>query len=481
VKLVVMACQIWWLRSDWWCSGARVPFVAESWDTGRVPEVRYAFNGDVSLGYQVVGDGPTDVVVLMGWASNLDLQWQSPRLARFLTDLAVGHRLVLMDRRGAGVSERYWPTRVSSIEELTDDLAVVMESAGSRQAVLIGFHEAGLIAQLFAAAHPSRLLGLVLVDSFATVRESPDTPWQPPLEEFPPSRFRVSWGQALDREDARYLHPTEAAWLLQMQRGTSTPSARSAEVELWRHTNTISLLPTIRVPTLVLQDRDATAMSVAQNGRFLRERIPNATLIEHDGDDQLWWYAPADAIVREVRRFTASLDKHDPSLDRHLATVMFTDIVDSTAHAAALGDRSWRDIRERHDHIVRSQLARFHGREINTMGDGFLAIFDGPARAVRCAEEIVTSVRDLDIEIRAGLHTGEIEYDRDNITGIAIAISARLEALPQPSQILVSQTIKDLTAGAGLILTDYGERHLKGVPGPWRVYAVTTRSGGVAR
>lgn len=455
----------------------RHPFGGEiAWDTGAVAEVRYAFNGGVSLGYQVVGDGPTDVVVAMGWVSNLDLQWQSPRLARFLTGLGEGHRLILTDRRGIGVSERYEPARVSPIEALTDDLAVVMDAAGSRRAVLVGFQEAGLIAQLFAAAHPSRLLGLVLVDSFSAVRATPDTPWQPELDDFPSSVLQDSWGQVLDPEAARYLNATEAAWLLGMQRGTSTPSARRAEVELWRHTNTTSLLPAIRVPTLVLQDREGTAMSVAQNGRFLAQRIPNATLIEYPADDQLWWYAPADTIVREVHRFAASLGTHDPSLDRHLATVLFTDIVDSTAQAASLGDRGWRDIRTRHHDLVRNQLARFHGREINTMGDGFLAIFDGPARAVRCAEEIVNGVHELDIEVRAGLHTGEIEYDGDNITGIAVAIGARLGALAQPSQILVSQTIKDLTAGAGFTFTDHGHHNLKGVPDPWHIYSVTTSS-----
>ena len=447
--------------------------MAGEWDTAAAMDsgVCYAYNGDVSLAYQVVGDGPIDVVMVGGWVSNLDLQWQSPYASRFLAGLADGHRLIVTDRRGHGLSERYIPGHVSPIEALTEDLAVVMDAAESQQAVLLAFMEGGFIAQLFAAAQPGRLLGLVLVDGFAGIVRAPDMPWLLDPTWHEPRRHRSRWGRVLDPGDVAGVPSEELPWLYRMQRGTCTPAARTAEVERWRHTDTRAILPVIRVPTLIIQDLDGSDLTDPQNGRYLASHIPDARLVEHHAGDQLWWYAPAETIVGEVRQFVDSLHSHDPSLDRQLATVLFTDIVNSTAQAAALGDRAWHELRQRHDRIVRGELARFRGHEIKTLGDGFLATFDGPARAVRCAQEITTRVRDLDIEVRAGVHIGEIELDGDDISGIGVAIGARLGALASPSEVLVSQTIKDLTAGSGIHFTDRGEHDLKGVPGPWQLYA----------
>jgi class 3 adenylate cyclase len=411
-------------------------------------------------------------VIIGGHASNLDLHWQSPYMTRFLAGLADGHRLIVTDRRGNGLSERYQPGHVSPIEALTDDLVLVMEAAGSERAVVLAFHEAGLIGQLFAAAQPSRLLGLVLVNSMAAVVRTPEMPWLRDPVTLDPYRIRSVWGRELAPEDS-FLSPSEAEWLLRLQRGTSTPAAREAEVALWQHTDTRAVLPVIRVPTLILQDIDGTDVTDPANGRYLAAHIPNARLVEYHAGDQYWWYAPAETIIRELHQFVTSLSGYDPSFERQLATVVFTDIVDSTAQAATLGDHAWQEIRQRHDSIVRAELARFRGREIKTMGDGFLATFDGPARAVRCAQEITTRIHELDIEIRAGVHIGEIEHDGDDITGIGVAIGARVGALAQPSEVLVSQTIEDLTAGSGLCFTDRGEHDLKGVPGPWRLYAAT--------
>lgn len=437
-------------------------------DTG----VRYAFNGDVSLAYQVIGDGPVDVLMVGGFVSNLDVYWESPYASRFLRGLADGHRLVLTDRRGIGLSERFQPGQVAPIETLTEDLLVVMAAAGSEEAVVIAFHEGGLIAQLFAAAHPRRLLGLVLVDAFPVGVRTPELPWLLDPVKHPADHVRSTWGQVLAGVDVSEMPRSERVWLSRMERATSTPCARAAEIELWRRTDTRSLLPAIHVPTLILQDLDGQDQSDPRNGRYMQARIPNARLVEYHGGDQLWWYRQADTIIRELGEFTASLGQgHDPSLDRELATVLFTDIVSSTAQAAALGDHAWQDIRRRHDSIVRGELARFRGREIKTIGDGFLATFDGPARAVRCAQEITSRVRDLDIEVRFGIHIGEIEHEQDDIAGIGVAIGARVGALARPSEVLVSQTIKDLTAGAGINFTDRGEHELKGVPGPWRLYA----------
>jgi class 3 adenylate cyclase len=432
--------------------------------------VQYAFNGDVSLAYQVIGDGPVDVLMVGGWVSNLDLQWDSPYVSKFLAGLAEGHRLIITDRRGNGLSERFQPSHISPIEKLTDDLIVVMDAAASERAVVLALHEGGLIGQLLAAAHPSRLLGLVLVESMAAVVRKPDLPWLPDPAVHKPSAIRSVWGQTHGPNDFVFP-PSEDHWLNRMKRGTSTPAARAAEVELWRHTDTRAVLPVIRVPTVIIQDLDGSDLTDPANGRYLDEHIPDARLVEHHGGNQVWWYAPSETIIRELRQFTRSVAGHDPSLDRHLATVLFTDIVNSTAQAAELGDRVWQEIRQRHDSIIRGELARFRGHEIKTMGDGFLATFDGPARAVRCAQEITARVHELNIEIRAGIHIGEIEHDGNDITGIAVAIGARVGSLASPSEVLVSQTIKDLTAGAGLHFTDRGENDLKGVPGPWRLYA----------
>jgi class 3 adenylate cyclase len=435
--------------------------------------VSYAFNGDIALAYQVVGDGPVDVVMLPGLFSHLDVQWEDPRFAEFLQGLAEGHRLIVTDRRGLGLSERFAPDHVPPIESLVDDVLAVLDAANSDTAVVIGFWESGFVAQLLAAAHPNRVLGLVLVDSFATAVYTAETPWLDRAEQWLRNEARDSdWGRRLGSDFDYLLDQREREWVLRMQRASCTPTARLFEARRWRLTDTRGVLASIRVPTLVLHDADGADMSDPRGARLLAARIKDSQLVGYHGGDEFWWHRPSGTITTEVSRFVRGLGSSDPSFDRVLATVLFTDIVDSTTHAASIGDSAWRKLRERHDQIVRTEIARFRGQEIKTMGDGFLVTFDGPARGVRCAQEIISQMAGLGLQIRAGLHTGEIELDGDDITGIGVAISARVGALAGPSEVLVSQTIRDLTVGANLVLTDRGEHHLKGIPGAWRLYAV---------
>ena len=447
------------------------------------PAVEFAWNGDVSLAYQVVGAGPVDLLLVPGWFSNLDVQWESPHLARFLRGLSAQARLIITDRRGWGLSDRFSPREVPPLETLADDLGCVLDAAGSERAVVATGYDTGLIAQFFAAAHPERVAGLVLIDSYVAYRATEETPWMPGMdwwEQFM-QQVRDTWGRD-SWSGGPVGDAVEREWFVRMQRACCAPGADVAELRRFVETSTADVLPAIRVPTLVLADRDAGGGSFEmETARHIADRVPIARLVEFSGGDEFFWYGPADTVLREMSGFVASLHAEQAVFDRVLATVLFTDIVDSTAQAAALGDRSWRSIRERHDALVRGQLTRYRGREVKTMGDGFLATFDGPARAVRCAQAIVAGAGDLGIEVRAGLHTGEIELEGDDVTGIAVAIGARVGAIAQPSQVLVSQTIKDLTAGSGIVYSDRGEHELKGVPGPWRLHEAVDESSRLAQ
>ena len=439
--------------------------------------MEFAWSGEVALAYQVVGEGPVDLLFLPGWFSNLDVQWESPYLAGFLRRLGRNGRLIVSDRRGWGLSDRFSPMAVEPLETLTDDLMAVLDAVESDRAVIVSSYDNGMIAQLFAAARPDRVAGLVLIDSFVCPARTEQTPWMPDpawweAEIFP--TFRRDWGRSWGFDDVPAASEDEREWYYRMQRACCAPGVIVAEERRFLATSTADIVPTIQAPTLVLScgpggPADPTEFWL-RSAEYLADQIPDARLVSID-KHELFWYAPSGEVLREIGMFVETLRSQQAVFDRVLATVLFTDIVDSTAQAAAMGDRDWHALRDRHNSLVRSQLLRFRGHEVKTIGDGFLATFDGPARAVRCAQAIVRGSDALGIEIRAGLHTGEIEMERDDVAGIAVAIGARVSALARPSEVLVSQTIKDLTTGSGIVFTERGDHLLKGVPDSWRLYA----------
>jgi class 3 adenylate cyclase len=437
------------------------------------PDTRFAWNGDVSLAYQVCGSGVGDLVYLQGYCSNVDMNWESPHLSRFLRGLAGHARLIITDRRGWGCSERFTPGEVPDIDSLTDDILAVLEAAGSERASILATYESTIVASLFAAVHPDRAASLILVDPQATYLPTDDTPWMPSLARWQEQieLMRDTWGT---RDWWDSPEGPEREWFSRYARSSVTPGGLAAEISAYLHTDIRAVLPTIQVPTLVLVDTDSFYEVPPETGRFMASRIPGARVVEQssEGGHHFHWYARGEAIVGEVARFLAEIGAEEASFERTLATVLFTDIVASTEQAASLGDRRWREVVERHHAAVRTLLARYRGTEIDTAGDGFFATFDGPARAVRCAMAITEAVRPLGVEVRAGLHTGEVETVGDKVGGLAVNIGARVAAIAAPSQVLVSQTVRDLMVGSELLFEDRGLHALKGVPGEWRTYAV---------
>jgi class 3 adenylate cyclase len=441
------------------------------------PETRYAWNGDVALAYQVLGEGPVDLLYLQGWTSNIDLAWDSAFLAPFLRSLATGRRLITMDRRGWGLSDRFSPSEVPAFETLVDDVLVVLNAAGSERAVIFASIECAALASLVAAAHPDRVSALVLCDPLVSFTSTEDRPGANTAEE---------WETFFTGVRERFPHPgwwegpedhPERAWFDRLLRASEAPGALIAEFRRFRETDIRPLLASVRVPTLVLIDPHGQSDTDPANGRDVSARIPGARLVEVEdagGLNWLHWYGRADGILRAIDGFLRAIREEEAHLDRVLATVLFTDIVGSTEHAAALGDRGWRDLVERHHAVVRAMLARYGGVEVDTAGDGFFATFDGPARAIRCAQAIADGLRPLGIEIRAGVHTGEVETIDGKAGGIAVNIGARVGAEAGPSEIVASRTVRDLVAGSGLVFEDRGEHELQGVPEPWHLYRVAS-------
>jgi class 3 adenylate cyclase len=440
-----------------------------------VPTTRYAWNGDVALAYQVLGEGPTDLLYLQGWCSHIDLAWESPHLSSFLRGLATHARLITTDRRGWGCSDRFSPSDVPPFEVMTDDLRTVLDAAGSERPVLFASVECVPIAILFAATYPERVAGLVLCDPTITYSATDETPW---------AWSRPEWDAWMRELRAEYPlarwwtgppdHP-ERTWFERYVRASIAPGGLIAEFDRFLETDIRSVLPTVSAPTLVIVDPEGRDDRDPSGGRFAASRIAGARLMEIRDETSLsWphWYGRADGIVRAVSAFLAEIREEEVRFDRVLATVLFTDIVGSTERSADLGDHAWRELLERHHAIVRAMLTRYRGTEIDTAGDGFFATFDGPARAVRCAQAIGEAVHPLEIEIRAGVHTGEVATIDEKVGGLGVTIGARIGALAGPSQVLVSQTVKDLTAGSGLGFEDAGEHELKGVPDHWRLYRV---------
>ena len=438
--------------------------------------IRYAWNGGNALAYQIIGEGPIDLLVYFGWMSNLDVQWESPYLARFLQRLAEHGRVIITDRRGWGCSERFSPTDVPPLETLADDLGVVLDAAESRRAVVLATAESGMVAQFFAAARADRTAGLILLDSFVSWVPRPGVPglaepewWEGFFDE-----LRVVWGVSwLSGTQPVRNDPRELEWYLRFQRSCAAPGAIIAEQRRFMETSTVGVLDAIHVPTLVL------SMLFRDTNRFLAARIAGARSVTLDvergaaGEWQHVWYEPADQIVDEVGTFLAGISDEHALLDRVLATVMFTDIVASTDSAARLGDKGWKELVERHHALVRGQLTRYRGVEVDTAGDGFFATFDGPARAVRCAQEIGRAAAGTGLDLRAGVHTGECELIDGKAGGINVIIGSRVASFADAGEVLVTRTVKDLVAGSGIVFQERGEHELKGVPDRWQLYAAT--------
>jgi class 3 adenylate cyclase/alpha-beta hydrolase superfamily lysophospholipase len=439
------------------------------------PETRYAKSGAVNIAYQVVGEGPPDLVLVPGFVSNVDLAWEEPAYARAYERLSSFSRLLLLDKRGTGCSDRV--RDLPALETRMDDVRAVMDAAGSTRAVVFGISEGGAMSLLFAATYPDRTLALVVYGGYAKGSWTPDYPWGPTPDE---ARAAIEvlerrWGTreyAAERLGAG-LAPSVAededviAQQAAFMRLSASPTAAAALYRMNREVDVRDVLPAIRVPTLVLHRTG----DGPEAGRFIAERIPGARYVELPGDDHHPWFGTSDELIDEVERFVTGLGAEEEP-DTVLATILFTDIVGSTAKAAELGDHRWRELLERHHALVRAELARFRGRELDTAGDGFFASFDGPARAVRCACAITESVRALGLELRAGLHTGECERLDRKVGGIAVHIGARVAAQAGPGEVLVSSTVRDLVAGSGLVFEERGSTELKGVPGEWRLYAV---------
>ena len=439
------------------------------------PTTRYARSGAVNIAYQVVGDGPRDLVFSGGWVSHLEAGWDEPLLARFLQRLASFSRLILFDKRGTGMSDRVPDANLPTLEQRMDDVRAVMDAAGSQRAALFGHSEGASMAILFAATYPERTTALVTFGAFACRVWHPDYPWAPTREQ----RQRLfdvvqrDWGGEVDMSDLAPSLAHDHAFrrrLSKYLRLSASPGAALALSRMNTEIDVRNVLPAIRVPTLILHrtgDRDANI----EEGRYIAARIPEAKFLELPGPDHMVWVGDQAAVVDEVEEFVTGI-RPSAEPDRVLATVLFTDIVGSTERASSLGDKVWRDVLEQHHASVRRELANFRGQEISTTGDGFLATFDGPARAVRCAVAIRDRLRESGLEVRAGVHTGECERMGDNIGGLAVHIGSRVAGLAGPGEVLASSTVKDLVAGSGIVFEDRGAHPLRGVPGDWRVFRV---------
>ncbi|WP_026202595.1 adenylate/guanylate cyclase domain-containing protein [Bradyrhizobium sp. WSM2793] len=432
-----------------------------------VVETRYVTSGEVFVAYQISGQDGPDLLMTPGFVSHLELSWENPQAARFLNDLGSFSRLIRFDKRGTGLSDR--GVGVPHLDERIDDIRAVLDAAGSKRAYLFGVSEGGPMSILFAATYPERVAGLILFGTYArTVGASV------PFDDFVglEREIRSNWGTG---KSLPSFSPSAAAVpeamerFAKFERSAASPSDVINLMRMNREIDVTAILPSIRVPTLVMHRRDDVRIR-ALAGRELGEKIPRARYIELPGSDHLAWSGNQDRVVEEIRQFMG-VSASDFDVDRVLSTVLFTDIVDSTRRASLVGDRQWRSTLEAHHAAVRSELERHRGREVKTTGDGFLALFDGPARAVRCAQRIVRAVRPLDLEVRAGVHTGEVEMMGDDVGGIAVHIAARVAQHAKANEVLASSTVKDLVAGAGLKFFDQGPAELKGLAEPMRLFA----------
>jgi class 3 adenylate cyclase len=441
------------------------------------PKTQYARSGDLHIAYQVTGEGAIDLVFVPGFVSHLEYDWQSPQAGSFFRRLASFSRLIRFDKRGTGLSDRVAGT--PTLEERMDDVRAVMDAVGSERAALFGISEGGPMSVLFAATYPERTSALVLYGTYARRSWAPDHPfgWTEEQWEVALARLEKDWGGpwGVDLWVPSLAHDRQ--FLEARANYLRVAASPGAAVAIWRMNKDIDVrrvLPAVRVPTLVLH-RSGDRLTRVEQGRYLAEHVAGARFVELPGIDHVPWVGDAEAILAETEEFLTG-DRHQPDADRVLATVLLVDIVGSTERAAALGDRRWGALLEQYYGVIRQALGRHRGREVDTAGDGLFAVFDGPARAIRCAGEIAEAVRPLGLEVRAGLHTGECEVIGQKVGGIAVHIGARVAAQADPGQVLVSSTVKDLVAGSDLRFADRGTHSLKGVPGEWRLFAVAGAS-----
>ena len=437
-------------------------------------DVHYARSGDLRIAYATFGDGPMDLVFVPGFVSHIENWWEANAPARFFGRIASFSRLIMFDKRGTGMSDPF--VGVPTLEDRIDDVRAVMDAVGSTSAFFSGLSEGGPMSILYSATYPERTRGLILIGSTARIMEAPGYPssWTRETLDGFVDELSESWGQGglmnlflpsfVDDERAQRL------WA-RYQRMGGSPGTASALMEANSRIDVRHVLAHIQVPTLVIHRTDELVLPVV-HGRYLADHIPDARLLEQPGDDHLPWLGDADGVLDAIEEFVTG-SRHQVDEDRILATVLFTDIVDSTRRAAEAGDRRWRELLDAHDEIGVREVERFRGRRVKTLGDGMLAVFEGPARGVHCAEAVRDAIADLGVEIRAGLHVGECELRGDDVGGLAVHIGARIAGLADPGEILVSRTVRDLVAGSGLHFADRGEHELKGVPESWPLYAVS--------
>jgi class 3 adenylate cyclase len=440
--------------------------------------VRYAHTGDVAIAYQVFGEGPVNLMCVPGFVSNLYWNWELPEFRRMLTRLGSFARVVILDRRGVGLSDRLYPKDLPPLEVVMDDVVTVMDEAGIERAAVFGWQSGATHAALLAATYPARVTQLVTFALDPCPLQKPDWPygWARGDWESYLSKLRQGWGtrEWVQQHVAEFAPGVTSSyvenWVLAMFQLSANPATAEAVERLDMETDIRAVLSAIHVPTLVLHRPHAVTMP-PENAAYVARQVSGATVVALDGRDDSPYTGDVDSIVDEVEAFLTG-QRHRPSLDRILSTVLFTDIVGSTQRLAELGDARWAALLAQHDDRARREIEQHRGRYIDSTGDGLLATFDGPARAVRCAQALTATVGELGLDIRAGCHTGEIELGGDHIRGLAVHIGARVGALARTGEILVTSTVKDLTAGSGLQFEDAGEHELKGVPDRWHLYRV---------
>lgn len=440
-------------------------------------QTKYTKIGDVHIAYQVVGDGPIDLVVVPGWVTHLEVQyWEEPSIARFFERLASFARLILFDKRGTGLSDRVARNALPTLEERMQDVHAVMDAAGSKRAALFGISEGGPMCALFAATYPELTSALIMSGCYAKWIRDDDYPWAPTREDHEAAcgAYERHWGTPIGfKTVAPSAANDESArnwWARNLRLGAS-PSDAIALLRMNIEIDIRAVLPAIGVPTLILHRAGDRLINVG-NGRYMAKHIPKAKYVELEGPDHLPWFGDANAVLGEVQEFLTGVRPADEH-ERMLATVLFADIAGSTEKAAAMGDARWRNCLDSFHRLARQQLERLRGRLIDTAGDGVFATFDGPARAVRCGLALSREAKSAGIEVRTGVHTGEVEKMGDKLGGLAVHIGARVMALAQPGEVLVSNTVKDIVAGSGLRFEERGTQVLKGVPGEWRLFSAS--------